>query len=339
MFTLRPLRAEDAPALLAFYNGLSPETIHTFRPLRTQTTLSVCQAIVRGNLAHPQQRFDLAAWADNDTASTGRMIGWAFLDKLGSARPHLGLGVADAYQGQGIGSALLDELLTWGQAQGFAQIELMVVKENHHARHLYTSRGFSVDQEAFDAVDQLTYLYMRSDLRTARPLRIQCWTPRHVRWAQVQTVIAQLGQSKWVESVFPWQQRNELLVATKGGVIVGFLRLVTQVIGADEELPLTALDGQPLIEAKIMAFGVIAPYRRQGIGWALQQAALEHARTLGCYQLRSHSSGSNQANHRLKLRMGFAIQRIVRGDDRQGAYFIMSLQTSLSSDAQTKECS
>lgn len=329
--TLRPLGADDAPALLAFYNGLSPETIHTFRPLRAQTTLPVCQALVQENLARPRQRFDLAAWVGE------QMIGWAFLDKVGSARPQLGLGVADAYQGQGIGSALLDELLSWGHAQGLAQIELMVVKENDHARHLYHSRGFTVDQEAFDEVDQLTYCYMSSDLRAALPLRIQRWTPAHLRWAQVQRVIAQLGQTKWVESAFPWHQHNELLVATSGGLLVGFLRLVTQVIGADEELPLTELDGQPLLEAKIMAFGVIEHYRRQGIGWALQQAAVQRARDLGCYQLRSHSSGSNQANHRLKLRLGFAIQRVVRGDDRQGAYFIMPLRTAAMNDVQTKE--
>lgn len=329
--TLRPLGADDAPALLAFYNGLSPATIHTFRPLREQTTLPVCQALVQENLARPEQRVDLAAWVGE------QMIGWAFLDKVGSERPQLGLGVADAYQGQGIGSALLDELLSWGHARGLAQIELMVVKENAHARHLYHSRGFTVDQEGFDEVDQLTYCYMRSDLRAARPLHIQRWTPAHLRWAQVQTVIAQLGQTEWVESVFPWHQRNELLVATSGGLLVGFLRLVTQLIGADEELPLTVLDGQPLLEAKIMAFGVIERYRRQGIGWALQQAAVQLARDLGCYQLRSHSSGSSQANHRLKLRMGFAVQRIVRGDDRQGAYYMMPLRAAVISNAPTKE--
>ena len=49
------------------------------------------------------------------------------------------------------------------------------------------------------------------------------------------------------------------------------------------------------------------------------------AQRLGCYQLRSHSSGDNTANHQLKLAMGFALHRIERGDDQRGAYFIMPL--------------
>jgi GNAT superfamily N-acetyltransferase len=75
----------------------------------------------------------------------------------------------------------------------------------------------------------------------------------------------------------------------------------------------------------VMAFAVVETHRRQGIGRALQTEALRLAQRLGCHQLRSHSSGSNVANHQLKLAMGFAIHRIVRGDDHQGAYFTKPL--------------
>ena len=43
---MRSLGWEDADALLTFYNGLSPASIRTFRPLGDQTSLPVCQAIV-----------------------------------------------------------------------------------------------------------------------------------------------------------------------------------------------------------------------------------------------------------------------------------------------------
>ena len=55
----------------------------------------------------------------------------------------------------------------------------------------------------------------------------------------------------------------------------------------------------------------------------------ELARQLGCYQLRSYSSGDKEANHRLKIAMGFAMHRTVRGNDQQGAYFVMPLQCAL----------
>jgi GNAT superfamily N-acetyltransferase len=317
----RPLLDADASALLAFYNNLSAVTIRTFRPLRAQTTLPVCAEIVRANGAEPRGRFDLAAWVG------GEIVGWAFLDQLERARPHLGLGVADAYQRQGLGSALLDELLQWAQEQGVQALELMVVNDNTHALHLYTSRGFTVYNEAYDAADELTYRYMSLQLAADLPLRIEEWPPSHPRWARLQAVTDAVGQTKWANVHFDWHQSHHLLVATKGGVIVGFLHLVTQDIGADDELPPTLFHGQPLLEGKVMAFAVVEGYRRQGIGQALQVAALRLAKARNCYQLRSYSSGDKSANHQLKLAMGFALHRTVRGDDRQGGYFIMPLQS------------
>ena len=164
-------------------------------------------------------------------------------------------------------------------------------------------------------------------------LQICEWQAGHPRWHEVYKVTETLGQTKWVECLFVWHQSSHLLVATSDATsddaVVGFLRLVTQKIGADDELPPTVFAGKPLVEAKVMAFGVLAPYRRQGIGWALQAAAIELSRQLGCYQLRSYSSGDKEANHRLKIAMGFAMHRTVRGNDQQGAYFVMPLQCAL----------
>ncbi|MEZ4674296.1 MAG: GNAT family N-acetyltransferase [Caldilineaceae bacterium] len=319
--TLRPLGANDAAALMTFYHGLSPATIRTFRPLRARTTLPICAEVIAANLAVPRRRFDLAAWHRE------LIVGWAFLDKLDSERPHLGLGIADAYQRQGLGSALFDELLAWTAEQAISEIELMVVNDNVPAIHLYTSRGFTVYAEEYDEIDELTYLYMNMCLNGGVALQIREWSPTHPQWSALQTASDELHQTNWVMARYDWHQSSHTLVATKGGTVVGFLRLVTQPIGADDELPPTELAGIPLLEAKVLAFGVMESYRRQGIGRALQAAALRLAKNLGCYQLRSYSSGDKVANHQLKLTMGFALHRTVRGEDRLGAYFVMPLQT------------
>ena len=57
-----------------------------------------------------------------------------------------------------------------------------------------------------------------------------------------------------------------MLVATRRKKVVGFLRLVVQEIGADEDRPSVTFDGEPLTEAKILAFGVAPACRRQGVG-------------------------------------------------------------------------
>ncbi|MCE7983233.1 MAG: GNAT family N-acetyltransferase [Caldilinea sp. CFX5] len=155
---LRQLQKDDAPALLTFYNGLSTTTIHNFRPLREKTTLAVCQAIVQANTAMPAPRFDLVAWHGE------QMVGWAFLEQLTSAEPQLGLGVTDAWQGQGVGRALLNGLLVQARQYPLPTIYLIVVHDNQRAIHLYQSCGFVAYDQHFDDEDQLTYLSMRKEI-------------------------------------------------------------------------------------------------------------------------------------------------------------------------------
>ena len=157
-------------------------------------------------------------------------------------------------------------------------------------------------------------------------LVIEEWTAEHPRWAELLGVAEQERQSAWVAAHHAWHRSTHMLVATRGTTIVGFLRFVTQVIGEDDELEPVMLDGTALLEAKVLAFGVPLEHRRRGIGRALQEHGLVAAQQLGCYQVRSYSSGSHSANHRLKLCMGFGVYPVERGDDRRGTYFIMPLR-------------
>lgn len=155
---IRPLRDGDAPALLAFYNGLSRASIRTFRPLREYTTLAVCEALVRDNAPDRGTRYDLVA------CRAGAIIGWVFLGGLDKAEPSLGLGVADADHGQGWGRALLDRLLAWARLRAITRVYLIAVKDNARAVRLYQSRGFVSYGEFFDERDQLPYLRMVAEL-------------------------------------------------------------------------------------------------------------------------------------------------------------------------------
>jgi ribosomal-protein-serine acetyltransferase len=251
--------------------------------------------------------FMLAYWVRKSAAGNGyvseavRLLTDYAFDGLGAKRVELGI---DAKNQRSIAVA---------ERLGF------------HLEGRLRSTGMENDGEL---VDNLCYSLTAADSRWAkRPmLTIAEWDDRHPGWPSLLTIIEQVGQQDWVNAHFPWHRTSHLLVATKGDIVVGFLRLVTQEIGGDDDLPPTIFQGEALLEGKVMAFGVVETYRRQGIGRALQEAALRLAQRLGCYQLRSHSSGDNMANHRLKLAMGFAIHRIVRGSDQRGAYFIMPLQ-------------
>lgn len=161
---------------------------------------------------------------------------------------------------------------------------------------------------------------------STRAVTIEAWADVHPRWPELAAVIDGAGQTDWVAFQADFHRSSHMLVALLNGEIVGFLRYVCQPIGPDNDCPPVILHGQELIEAKVLAFAVVESHRRLGIGRALQQHALRHAKAQGCYQLRSYSSGGNRANHQLKVSLGFGVHPVVRGDDRRGVYFIMPLQ-------------
>ena len=83
-------------------------------------------------------------------------------------------------------------------------------------------------------------------------------------------------------------------------------------------------------ESFVHTFQVEATHRRQGFGTALQQAAIELGRELGCYQMRSWSSLDKEANYAVKLQLGFAFcpgAYIVpnTGEQIPGGWFVIRL--------------
>lgn len=157
------------------------------------------------------------------------------------------------------------------------------------------------------------------------PLSVARWTSDHGRWFDLQRFVDEQGQTAWFEFNADWVNSTHTLVALDDETIIGFLHLVEQEIGPDSNRPSVTLNGVPLIEAKVMAFGVAEPARNRGVGRQLQEAAITLARDLGCHQLRSHSAGDNHANHALKLKMGFAVHPEFRDNDQRAAYFVMAL--------------
>src|SRR5215211_4568620 len=157
-------------------------------------------------------------------------------------------------------------------------------------------------------------------------ITIEEWESQHARWLELLTLVAQLNQEDWFTFTAAWHSSSHILVAQRSLEIVGFLRFVLQDIGPDTDCTPIPWMGENLREAKVIAFGVLASQRRQGIGRKLQEALRQKAQALGCYQIRSHSSGDNLANHHLKLSLGYGVRPIVWSEDRRGVYFILALR-------------
>ena len=155
--SIRRLQAGDARALAEFYNGLSERSRTTFRPLGWTTTVEACAAILRGNLPGQDTKYDLVALDDE------YIVGWSFIWDLDAGEPTLGLGIADAYQGQGLGATLMDQVMAAARRLGLSRVYLTVVQDNHVAWGLYERRGF-VRYGEFVGEDGLAYYRMVATL-------------------------------------------------------------------------------------------------------------------------------------------------------------------------------
>lgn len=157
---------------------------------------------------------------------------------------------------------------------------------------------------------------------------IEEWAPEHARWPELVEIMTAEGFGYYWRNPEYWAQfEHHFLIALLGSDIAGFLEWYRQPIGPDRDCPTLELHGQALEEGKIKSFAVLEPFRRQGIGRALQEAAIQQAQRMGCYQIRSYSSNTpeHRANYVLKLSMGFAAQPEFRSEGDTGVNFIMPL--------------
>jgi GNAT superfamily N-acetyltransferase len=154
--------------------------------------------------------------------------------------------------------------------------------------------------------------------RCMTEFRIESWSEDDPRWAELVELFDTQEQLRWV---LPDEKRlrpsSEVLVAVADERPVGFLVFLVQEIGPPDNCPAF---GQT--EAKVVAFAVRAEYRRRGIGTALQRRALEVARQLDCYQLRSVTDVWRDENRQVKLALGFGVHPTVRRveDEERPAY-------------------
>lgn len=133
------LRAGDAEALQSFYNHLGRPARRLFRPLGWNASYADCARALAEIAAG--RRIDLVLRQGE------RIVGWATLVSWHTDTPHLGVGVADDWCGQGWGRRLMEALISRARAAGKQALELIHVKDNVPAGTLYRKVGFVVTGE------------------------------------------------------------------------------------------------------------------------------------------------------------------------------------------------
>lgn len=148
------LKPQDAGKLLSFYHSLSPAVTAVFLPFDT-----VSRDTIEAHLEEASRGTHLSLGLVTDD---GEIVGHAFIASVRSMAPTLGIGLRDAYIGQGHGRRLLEHLLALADAEGLPMVSLTVVKSNVRALALYQRCGFTIMGEAsFRTVNDSWYMERR----------------------------------------------------------------------------------------------------------------------------------------------------------------------------------
>ncbi|USS87783.1 GNAT family N-acetyltransferase [Fructilactobacillus hinvesii] len=134
---LRAARATDATALLTLVAQLRHETklITVDDNLDHQTPAAEAAALERLNASGTNLVVVAALGAE--------LIGLVTITQTSSITGELGIAVLNAYQGLGLGSALLEMALDWFETQSqLSELVLTVKPSNTRAQHLYHQAGF-----------------------------------------------------------------------------------------------------------------------------------------------------------------------------------------------------
>ena len=142
---VRPVRAEDALAVRAFLERLSPRSI----ALRFFSSFPDLDRAVRWATDVDQHHYGLIA-----TGADGRVVahaGWE-LEPDRPERAEIAFAIADAMQHNGLGTILLGQLIEVADQAGVAVLSAEVLPQNHRMLHVFRDGGFPLTTHTIPGV-------------------------------------------------------------------------------------------------------------------------------------------------------------------------------------------
>lgn len=147
--TIRPIRPEDEPLIVAFHQTLSEESIYFryFHLIKLQTRVAHDRLTRICFIDYDQE---MALVAEHQEPDTGKrlILGVARLSRLhGLNEAEFGMLINDQYQGLGLGTKLLRSLVDVAQAESLTRMSADILPENRAMQHLCKKLGFTVQRE------------------------------------------------------------------------------------------------------------------------------------------------------------------------------------------------
>jgi acetyltransferase len=144
--TIRPIRPEDESLMINFHKSLSEETVHLryFGFLKDESLITH-ERLARICFSDYDREIALVTETIQTDRNRRQIIAVARLIKAHCANEaELAIVISDDWQGKGLGTKLLGDLLTIGRTEGLERIVGYVLPENYVMQRICNKLGFEV---------------------------------------------------------------------------------------------------------------------------------------------------------------------------------------------------
>lgn len=194
---IRALRKDDQQCLLDLFSQLSPRSVY-FRFFRFKNWLTESELAQFTDLDFSSEAALVAAFLEGDRE---RIIGvgryFALKEDKEPGRAEVAFAVADAFQGKGVGTLLLEHLAAGARRNGILEFRADVLEENSRMIEVFTSIGFRVERCQGSGVVHFSFpTEMTEEFVAAQMRRERLATAESVRAFLNPQAIAIVGASR-----------------------------------------------------------------------------------------------------------------------------------------------
>ena len=151
--TIRPIRPEDEPLVVAFHRRLSEQSVYfRYFHLMTLSYRIAHERLTRICFTDYDREMALVVERQGKAEEEATLLGVGRLSRIhGENAAEFAMLIADPWQRQGLGTALLGLLLEIGRQEGLERISAEILHENRAMQHICRKQGFRLNPMA-DAV-------------------------------------------------------------------------------------------------------------------------------------------------------------------------------------------
>jgi acetyltransferase len=150
--TIRPIRPEDEPLMITFHKSLSEETVHLrYFGFPGGEALAAHERLVQICFCDYDRAIALIVETIQAAEDQRQIIAVARLIKAyGANEAEVAIVISDGWQGKGLGTKLLGDLVAIGRVEGLERIVGYILPENYVMLHICRKLGFTLRYDRFE---------------------------------------------------------------------------------------------------------------------------------------------------------------------------------------------